>query len=153
MERSTTIEPLAQAMSGEPDVLRSYTLCRAARFDAFRESLNGVFYPARVEPTCRNDTLDGALLSAVSLKHLTLGFVRFGTETRLDPGALGAYHVNVALSGRSNRTAASKRSSPGRDRRRFSHLASTPSYLAGPRTPGSSASRSTADPWKASWRR
>ncbi|GAA2345995.1 AraC family transcriptional regulator [Streptomyces violaceusniger] len=99
MERSTTIEPLAQAMSGEPDVLRSYTLCRAARFDAFRESLNGVFYPARVEPTCRNDTLDGALLSAVSLKHLTLGFVRFGTETRLDPGALGAYHVNVALSG------------------------------------------------------
>jgi hypothetical protein len=30
----------------QPEVLRYYELCRAAQFDAFRDSLNGVFYPA-----------------------------------------------------------------------------------------------------------
>lgn len=80
-------------------VLGSYELCRDARFDAFRDSLNGVFYPAKVEPTGHDQLLDGSLLTAASLTHLTLGFVQFGTETQLDPGALGAYHVNVALSG------------------------------------------------------
>lgn len=98
MERSMTIGP-GTSTSHEPDVLGGYELCRAARFDAFRDSLNGVFYPARVEPTGHDAALPESLLSATSLTHLTLGFVRFGTETRLDPGALGAYHVNVALSG------------------------------------------------------
>lgn len=83
----------------QPEVLRSYELCRAARFDAFRDSLNGVFYPAKVEPTGHDQLLEGSLLTAASLTHLTVGFVQFGTETQLDPGALGAYHVNVALSG------------------------------------------------------
>jgi AraC-like DNA-binding protein len=36
----------------------------------------------------------------VCLTHLTLGFVRFGAETSVDPGPLGSYHVNVALAGR-----------------------------------------------------
>jgi AraC-like DNA-binding protein len=83
----------------QPEVLRYYELCRAAQFDAFRDSLNGVFYPAKVEPTGHDQLLEGSLLTAAPLTHLTLGFVQFGTETALDPGALGAYHVNVALSG------------------------------------------------------
>src|SRR4051812_44723936 len=99
MERSTMLEPTSSAASGDPGLLGSYELCRASQFDAFRDSLNGVFYPARVEPIGHDNELDHSLLSATELKHLTLGFVRFGTETRLDPGALGAYHVNVALSG------------------------------------------------------
>lgn len=94
-----TIERLSPGANTEPDVLGGFELCRAVRFDAFRDSLNGVFYPARVEPTGHDGVLQQSLLSATSLTHLTLGFVRFGTETRLDPGALGAYHVNVALSG------------------------------------------------------
>jgi AraC-like DNA-binding protein len=80
-------------------VLRSYELSRDTRFDAFRDSLNGVFYPAKVEPTGHDRFLEGSLLTAASLTHLTVGFVQFGTETQLDPGALGAYHVNVAVSG------------------------------------------------------
>lgn len=97
MDRSSTVGP------GEPPartgVLAGYELCRATRFDEFRDSLNGVFYPATVEPTGHDRDLERSLLSATRLTHLTLGFVRFGTETRLDPGALGAYHVNVPISG------------------------------------------------------
>jgi AraC-like DNA-binding protein len=99
MERSEMVEPFPRDQAAPPDVLGNYELCRAVRFDAFRDSLNGVFYPARVEPTGHDGTLDHSLLSATTLTHLTLGFVRFGTETCLDPGALGAYHVNVALTG------------------------------------------------------
>ena len=85
---------------GVPEgTLRAYELSRASQFDAFRDSLNSVFYPARVEPRAGGSTLDHSLLTAVSLTHLTLGFVRFGTATQVDPGALGAYHVNVALTG------------------------------------------------------
>lgn len=97
MERSMMLEPIPSA--SDPGLLRSFELCRASRFDAFRDSLNGVFYPSRVEPIGHDNELDHSLLSATKLKHLTVGFVRFGTEARLDPGALGAYHVNVALSG------------------------------------------------------
>lgn len=98
MERSMMIDPVSTG-SGEPTVLDGFELCRAAQFDVFRDSLNGVFYPAKVEPTGQHANLEHSRLSAIELTHLTLGFVRFGTETALDPGALGAYHVNVALSG------------------------------------------------------
>lgn len=94
MERSMMLEPIPSA--SDPGLLRSFELCRASRFDAFRDSLNGVFYPSRIEPIGHDNELDHSLLSATKLKHLTVGFVRFGTEARLDPGALGAYHVNVA---------------------------------------------------------
>lgn len=100
MERSTAmIGPVLPDESRIPGVLASYELCRGARFDEFRDSLNGVFYPARVEATGPDSTVPESRLSATTLTHLTVGFVRFGTETTLDPGALGAYHVNVALSG------------------------------------------------------
>jgi len=52
-----------------------------------------------VVPTGDGQTHTPSLLTATHLTHLTVGYVRFGTETHLDPGALGAYHVNVALSG------------------------------------------------------
>jgi AraC-like DNA-binding protein len=99
MERSMAIESLATGGKDVPSVLDGFELCRAAEFDVFRDNLNGVFYPAKVEPTGPAQLSAHSLLSAIELTHLTLGFVRFGTETALDPGALGAYHVNVALSG------------------------------------------------------
>jgi AraC-like DNA-binding protein len=80
--------------------LRFHELCRSVRFDVFRESLNGVFYPARVTPTHGHvQELPASRLSAAHLHHLTLGLVCFGVETSVDPGALGAYHVNVPISG------------------------------------------------------
>ncbi len=58
-----------------------------------------MFYPARVDTLRRESRLEGSWLSAVRLTHLTIGAVRFGTETAVDPGPLGSYHVNVALAG------------------------------------------------------
>jgi AraC-like DNA-binding protein len=92
----TTGSPRGGRPSG---VLTSFELSRATRLDSFRDSLNSVFYPAHLEPTGGDRPLVRSRLSATSLQHLTLGYVRFGNEVRLDPGALGSYHVNVALSG------------------------------------------------------
>lgn len=75
-------------------------VCRAGLLDEFRTQLNSYFYPARVETLSRNANLQTSLLSAVRLEHITLGFVRFGSEAMVDPGELGAYHINVPLSGR-----------------------------------------------------
>lgn len=75
-------------------------LCRSVKFDVFRDQLNGVFYPARVTPVSSAvQQLPSSRLSAASLRHLTLGFVCFGAETSVDPGALGSYHVNVPVTG------------------------------------------------------
>lgn len=59
-----------------------------------------MFYPARVTPAGRDvRTLPASRLTEARLEHLTLGLVCFGAETSVDPGALGAYHVNVPLCG------------------------------------------------------
>jgi AraC-like DNA-binding protein len=75
-------------------------VCRAGLLDEFRAQLNSYFYPAKVETLGRGAELRTSLLSAVNLEHITLGFVRFGSEAMVDPGALGAYHINVPLTGR-----------------------------------------------------
>lgn len=74
-------------------------VCRSGLLDEFRTQLNTYFYPARVETLSRNADLQTSLLSAVHLEHITVGYVRFGSEAMVDPGALGAYHINVPLSG------------------------------------------------------
>ncbi|WIX83200.1 AraC family transcriptional regulator [Amycolatopsis carbonis] len=75
-------------------------LCRATGFEVFRENLNSVFYPAKVEVREHAaPVLPSSHLSAAELKHLTVGYVCFGTETSVDPGALGAYHVNIPTFG------------------------------------------------------
>jgi len=74
-------------------------VCRAGLLDEFRAQLNSYFYPAKVETLGRGVELRTSLLSAVHLEHITLGFVRFGSEAMVDPGALGAYHINVPLTG------------------------------------------------------
>jgi AraC-like DNA-binding protein len=96
--RQHTVVP--GASGGSATLLGFQELCRSARFDVFRESLNSVFYPAHVRPTERRvQDLDGSRLSAANLRHLTLGLVCFGVETSVDPGALGSYHVNVPIAG------------------------------------------------------
>lgn len=83
----------------EDGLLVHREVCRAGLLDEFRTQLNSYFYPARVETLSRNADLQTSLLSAVHLEHITMGFVRFGSEAMVDPGALGAYHINVPLSG------------------------------------------------------
>jgi AraC-like DNA-binding protein len=80
--------------------LASLGICRSSDLATFRDELNAMFYPARVETTSARAKLSGAFLSGIRLTHLTLGFVRFGADTSVDPGPLGCYHVNLALAGR-----------------------------------------------------
>jgi AraC-like DNA-binding protein len=75
-------------------------ICRSSDLNVFRDRLNAMFYPARVETVHARARLREAFLSGARLTHLTVGFVRFGAETSVDPGPLGSYHVNVALAGR-----------------------------------------------------
>ena len=79
--------------------LSTHALCRTTDLDVFRKRLCATFYPARVDTLRRESRLEGSWLSAVRLTHLTIGAVRFGTETAVDPGPLGSYHVNVTLAG------------------------------------------------------
>ncbi len=64
-----------------------------------RDELRNFFYSSRTETLTRGGDLSSSLLSAVKLNHVTIGYLRFGAETMIDPGVLGTYHVNVPLSG------------------------------------------------------
>lgn len=80
-------------------VLERHAICEHAPFERFRGELNGLFYPARVEPI-GPAAADTGLLRGVRTEHLTVGLMRFGQPTLVDPGRTGAgYHVNVTLAG------------------------------------------------------
>lgn len=106
-ERTASLAPgeLLPALTGESStatdqVLAHREICRSGPLDLIRENLGTFFYPSRIETLGQGADLSGSLLSAVRLNHVTLGYLRFGSEAMVDPGALGAYHVNVPLSGR-----------------------------------------------------
>ncbi|HZZ47897.1 MAG TPA: AraC family transcriptional regulator [Pseudonocardia sp.] len=86
-------------VAGTADLLIQREVCREGTLDEFRAQLNSFFYPARVETARRTSVLRTSRLSAARLSNITLGFVRFGSEAMVDPGALGAYHVNIPLAG------------------------------------------------------
>lgn len=94
---TSTLEPRPGPWPA-PQLLR-HRISQSEDLDVFRDRLNTAFYPARVDTLGRRARLEGAWLAAVRLTHLTVGVVRFGAATTVDPGALGAYHVNVALAG------------------------------------------------------
>jgi AraC-like DNA-binding protein len=102
--RSDGVAPLDAELArlGAPwsSALARLGVCRSSDLEIFRDQLNEMFYPARVETLRARAKLRGSFLSGVRLTHLTVGFVRFGAETSVDPGRKGSYHVNVALSGR-----------------------------------------------------
>lgn len=92
---------LARIRDPWSSALAGLGVCRSSDLDIFRDRLNAMFYPgARVETLRARAKLRGAFLSGTRLTHMTVGFVRFGAETSVDPGPKGCYHVNVAVSGR-----------------------------------------------------
>jgi AraC-like DNA-binding protein len=91
-------EPWSATPSRRPP-LANAGICRSDDLDVFREHVNDLFYPARIETLHPRARLEGAWLSGIRLRHLTLGFLRFGADTSLDCGALGYYHVNVPYAG------------------------------------------------------
>jgi AraC-like DNA-binding protein len=102
--RSDEVAPLDADLArlGAPwsSALAHLGVCRSSELELFRHELNAMYYPARVETLRARAKLRGSFLSGVRLTHLTVGLVRFGAETSIDPGRKGSYHVNVALSGR-----------------------------------------------------
>jgi AraC-like DNA-binding protein len=81
-------------------VLERHAICEHASFEEFRRELNTLYYPARVEPLAPAPA-DTGVLRGVRTEHLTVGLMRFGQPTLVDPGRTGAgYHVNVTLAGR-----------------------------------------------------
>lgn len=90
----------AGTATGSEPVLANREVCRSSSLEVIRDNLCTYYYPARVETLSRRADLSTSLLSAVRLSHTTLGFLRFGSEAMVDPGALGAYHVNVPVAGR-----------------------------------------------------
>ena len=71
----------------------------ASDFDLFRNALISRFYPARVDRIGSDGFVSEPRLATVTLRHMTIGYARFGTEASVDPGDLLGYHINVALSG------------------------------------------------------
>ncbi|MFB7085217.1 AraC family transcriptional regulator [Streptomyces sp. NPDC056296] len=73
--------------------------CTSDDFDEYRARVNDAFYPARMELVSPGTRLSHAWMSAIRLRHLTVGVVRFGADVLVDPGDVGGYHVNVPLAG------------------------------------------------------
>jgi AraC-like DNA-binding protein len=102
--RSDGVAPLDAELArlGAPwsSALAHLAVCRSTELEVFRDQLNAMYYPARVETLRARAKLRRPFLSGIRLTHLTVGIVRFGVDTSIDPGRKGSYHVNVPLAGR-----------------------------------------------------
>jgi AraC-like DNA-binding protein len=93
------VRPGGAPAANQPIKLAGQVLCTSDDLDEYRDNVNAVFYPARIEPVGPRAQLSHAWLSAAQLNHLTLGIVHFGTRMLVDPGDIGGYHLNVPLHG------------------------------------------------------
>ncbi|WP_433289522.1 AraC family transcriptional regulator [Pseudonocardia sp. CA-142604] len=81
-------------------LLAQREICRSTPLDVFQSALNGFFYPGgRIETSAFRPAPVDSLLRAGRLNQVTVALVRYGTEAMVDGGELGAYHVNVPISG------------------------------------------------------
>ncbi|OKI00436.1 transcriptional regulator [Streptomyces sp. CB02923] len=71
---------------------------RTADLDEARWAIGETFYASHIDRLSREDDV-GASFDVVRLGAVTVGEVGFGSEVRLRFGELGAYHVDVPLSG------------------------------------------------------
>ncbi len=78
---------------------RRRVVCATDDFEVYRDTVNGVYYPARLELVEPGARLSNARMSAFRLTDLTLGVVYFGAEVLIDPGDMGGYHIDLPLSG------------------------------------------------------
>ncbi|KLO31355.1 AraC family transcriptional regulator [Mycolicibacter heraklionensis] len=78
---------------------RRTVVCATDDFDVYRDTVNDVYYPARLELVGPDARLTDAQMSAFRLTDLTIGIVHFGAEVSIDPGDMGGYHVDMPLVG------------------------------------------------------
>ncbi len=74
-------------------------VCATDDFDVYRDTVNDVYYPARLELVDPGTRLTNARMSAFRLTDLTIGIVHFGAEVVIDPGDMGGYHIDLPLLG------------------------------------------------------
>ncbi len=74
-------------------------VCATDDFDVYRDTVNGVYYPARLELVDPGARLSDARMSAFRLTDMTIGIVHFGAEVLIDPGDMGGYHIDMPLEG------------------------------------------------------
>lgn len=95
-DRRTAV-PTEWAESDELLVRRQ--ICRTTSLETIRNDLSVIFYPARIETVDDDTDFQTSSLSATRVLDLTIGFLRFGSDVVVDPGALGSYHVNIPTAG------------------------------------------------------
>ncbi|UXM92511.1 AraC family transcriptional regulator [Paenarthrobacter sp. JL.01a] len=83
----------------DDELLAGKEVSRSTDFDEFSQALNSHFYPARVQLREPSDSDIQPRLSVSHLRLSTIGLVHFRGRVSVDPGDLGAYHVNVPLHG------------------------------------------------------
>lgn len=81
------------------DPLAGREVRHTTSLEQIRSDLSTLFYPARIEPVSRGNLARASHLSAGRTDNITVGFLRFGSDVVVDPGPLGAYHINVPISG------------------------------------------------------
>jgi AraC-like DNA-binding protein len=84
----------------DDELLAGKEVSRSTDFDEFSDALNSHFYPARVQLRESSESGIQPRLSVAHLRLSTVGLVHFTGRVSVDPGDLGAYHVNVPLHGR-----------------------------------------------------
>jgi AraC-like DNA-binding protein len=87
------------SLTNTPVEERRRIVCATDDLDVYRDTVNDVYYPARLELVGAETRLSNAEMSAFRLTDLTIGIVRFGAEVSIDPGDMGGYHIDMPLSG------------------------------------------------------
>jgi AraC-like DNA-binding protein len=78
---------------------RRRIVCATDDLDVYRDTVNNVYYPARLELVDKETRLSNAKMSAFRLTDSIIGLVRFGAEVSIDPGDMGGYHIDMPVSG------------------------------------------------------
>ena len=95
----SAVPKLGSSLTNPSSDERRRVVCATDDFDVYRDTINGVYYPARLELVDPSARLSDAAMIAYRLTDLTIGIVHFGAEVSIDPGDMGGYHIGHAPRG------------------------------------------------------
>jgi AraC-like DNA-binding protein len=90
----------AAASRGRREMLQRHKVIDTADVTEAATALSEVFVPLTLSPAWRRHTMD-MCLNALALNRVTVGYLRFGVDTRIVTDELANFHVDVALAGAS----------------------------------------------------
>jgi AraC-like DNA-binding protein len=95
----SAVPKLGSSLTNPSSDGRRRVVCATDDFDVYRDTINGVYYPARLELVDPSARLSDAAMIAYRLTDLTIGIVHFGAEVSIDPGDMGGYHIDMPIVG------------------------------------------------------